>query len=202
MGALDEVKGAHWSQILSLHGPNGTRSEILKNRSQIQLKDKARNLKLFFLKQGSVLPPILHHVTGTLLTRAPSQAAKKEKEAEGRGFGEGSSSPGAGGASGEAQDSPLLSGQDGATASHDGLPAAFPFDASVYARAGDAINGGEERLEVIAKGETSPIPTKPVEEQRIEDVLLKRLKESGAKDANLQLSSRPNNRPSAGLASS
>ncbi|KAH8878638.1 hypothetical protein GQ53DRAFT_850111 [Thozetella sp. PMI_491] len=84
MAGLDMVKGPHWSQILSLFGVNGTISDILKDRTQVQLKDKARNLKLFFLKTSSEMPYYLQSVTGELKTRAPSQAARKEAEEKAR----------------------------------------------------------------------------------------------------------------------
>jgi len=80
MDGLDRVKGPHWSQILALYGAGGTVSEVLKDRNQVQLKDKARNLKLFFLKSGIDVPYYLQCVTGELKTRAPAQAAKREKE--------------------------------------------------------------------------------------------------------------------------
>ncbi|RCI11353.1 hypothetical protein L249_7132 [Ophiocordyceps polyrhachis-furcata BCC 54312] len=80
MAGLDMVKGPHWSQILTLFGQNGTISDILKDRTQVQLKDKARNLKLFFLKTSSEMPYYLQAVTGELKTRAPTQAARKEAE--------------------------------------------------------------------------------------------------------------------------
>lgn len=78
MAGLDRVKGPHWSQILAMFGPGGTISEALKDRNQVQLKDKARNLKLFFLKSGIEVPYYLKFVTGELKTRAPHQAAKNE----------------------------------------------------------------------------------------------------------------------------
>ena len=78
MAGLDRVKGPHWSQILAMFGPGGTINEILKDRNQVQLKDKARNLKLFFLKSGIEVPYYLQFVTGELKTRAPGQAAKNE----------------------------------------------------------------------------------------------------------------------------
>lgn len=84
MAGLDMVKGPHWSQILQLFGLNGTISDILKDRTQVQLKDKARNLKLFFLKTNSEMPYYLQCVTGELKTRAPSQAARKEAEEQAR----------------------------------------------------------------------------------------------------------------------
>lgn len=78
MAGLDRVKGPHWSQILAMFGPGGTINESLKDRNQVQLKDKARNLKLFFLKSGIEVPYYLKFVTGELKTRAPAQAAKHE----------------------------------------------------------------------------------------------------------------------------
>ena len=83
MAGLDRVKGPHWSQILAMFGPGGTINEVLKDRNQVQLKDKARNLKLFFLKSGIEVPYYLQFVTGELKTRAPARAAKNEaKEKE------------------------------------------------------------------------------------------------------------------------
>lgn len=83
MQGLDCVKGPHWSQILAMFGPGGAINEILKDRNQVQLKDKARNLKLFFLKSQIEVPYYLSFVTGELKTRAPAQAAKNEaKEKE------------------------------------------------------------------------------------------------------------------------
>lgn len=84
MTGLDMVKGPHWSQILSLFGINGSITDILRDRTQVQLKDKARNLKLFFLKTNSEMPYYLNSVTGELKTRAPTQAARKEAEERAR----------------------------------------------------------------------------------------------------------------------
>ncbi|KAG6038443.1 hypothetical protein E4U41_004204 [Claviceps citrina] len=84
MAGLDMVKGPHWSQILTIFGQNGTISDILRDRTQVQLKDKARNLKLFFLKTNSEMPYYLQAVTGELKTRAPTQAARKEAEERAR----------------------------------------------------------------------------------------------------------------------
>ena len=78
MAGLDRVRGPHWSQILGMFGPGGSISEALKDRNQVQLKDKARNLKLYFLKSGVEVPCCLSFVTGELKTRAPAQAAKNE----------------------------------------------------------------------------------------------------------------------------
>lgn len=81
MAGLDHVKGPHWSQILALYGPGGTLNETLKDRNQVQLKDKARNLKLFFLKSSIEVPYYLQFVTGELKTRAP-QAARQAEQRE------------------------------------------------------------------------------------------------------------------------
>lgn len=61
-----ELKGPLWSTILELFGSGGKISEALKNRSQVQLKDKARNWKMFFLKAGLPVPSYLQKVTGDL----------------------------------------------------------------------------------------------------------------------------------------
>ncbi|KAI4174424.1 MAG: hypothetical protein LQ343_002361 [Gyalolechia ehrenbergii] len=79
MAGLDHVKGPHWSQILALYGPGGTLNETLKDRNQVQLKDKARNLKLFFLKSSIEVPYYLQFVTGELKTRAPQAARQVEQ---------------------------------------------------------------------------------------------------------------------------
>lgn len=61
-----ELKGPHWSTILELFGQGGRINEALKNRTQVQLKDKARNWKMFFLKSGLPVPAYLQKVTGDL----------------------------------------------------------------------------------------------------------------------------------------
>ncbi|KAJ8097506.1 telomere repeat binding factor-domain-containing protein [Lipomyces tetrasporus] len=78
MQGLDEVKGPRWSQILEMYGPGGRISEVLKDRNQVQLKDKARNLKLFFLKSGLQVPYYLKFVTGELKSRG----GKRQQSAE------------------------------------------------------------------------------------------------------------------------
>lgn len=61
-----ELKGPLWSTILELFGQGGRINESLKNRTQVQLKDKARNWKMFFLKLGLPVPAYLQKVTGDL----------------------------------------------------------------------------------------------------------------------------------------
>lgn len=73
LAGLNRVGGPFWSQILSLYGRGGSVSEVLKNRNQVQLKDKARNMKLCHLKNNGndpeKIPPCLRSVTGELRKR-------------------------------------------------------------------------------------------------------------------------------------
>ncbi|TKA72697.1 hypothetical protein B0A55_06488 [Friedmanniomyces simplex] len=71
---LEKVNGPHWSQILALYGRGGSVSEVLKDRNQVQLKDKARNLKLWYLKMGKDVPVALRGVTGELRKRGGARA--------------------------------------------------------------------------------------------------------------------------------
>ena len=71
---LERVNGPHWSQILALYGRGGSISEVLKDRNQVQLKDKARNLKLWYLKTGKDVPQALKGVTGELRKRGGARA--------------------------------------------------------------------------------------------------------------------------------
>lgn len=74
LAGLERVNGPHWSQILALYGRGGAVSEVLKDRNQVQLKDKARNLKLWYLKTGRDVPPALRGVTGELRKRGGARA--------------------------------------------------------------------------------------------------------------------------------
>lgn len=85
MSGLNAVQGPHWSQILELYGAGGRISEVLKDRNQVQLKDKARNLKLFFLKTGVQMPDVLRFVTGDVKSRDKSAAAAAAAAAAGGG---------------------------------------------------------------------------------------------------------------------
>ncbi|CAN6674357.1 hypothetical protein TRVA0_052S00408 [Trichomonascus vanleenenianus] len=75
MSGLDKVQGPYWSKILELYGAGGTISEVLKERTQVQLKDKARNLKMYFTKVGSELPRVLTYVTGDASKRGRRKIA-------------------------------------------------------------------------------------------------------------------------------
>ena len=74
LSGLEKVNGPHWSQILALYGRGGSISEVLKDRNQVQLKDKARNLKLWYLKTGKEVPIPLRAVTGELRKRGGAKA--------------------------------------------------------------------------------------------------------------------------------
>lgn len=74
LNGLERVNGPHWSQILALYGRGGSVSEVLKDRNQVQLKDKARNLKLWYLKTGKDVPLSLRGVTGELRKRGGARA--------------------------------------------------------------------------------------------------------------------------------
>lgn len=74
LSGLAQVNGPHWSQILALYGRGGSISEVLKDRNQVQLKDKARNLKLWYLKMGKDVPVALRGVTGELRKRGGARA--------------------------------------------------------------------------------------------------------------------------------
>jgi hypothetical protein len=67
------VQGALWSQILE--------NEKLKDRSEVQLKDKAQSLKKLFLLTGTEMPFFLKEATGvTTGSRAGSAAAGVKRE--------------------------------------------------------------------------------------------------------------------------
>lgn len=61
-----KLKGTRWTEILELFGPGGQINEALKNRSSLQLKDKARNWKLYYIKNGLPLPHYLENTTGDI----------------------------------------------------------------------------------------------------------------------------------------
>lgn len=85
---LDAVQGPNWAAILKLYGQGGSISEALKDRSQVQLKDKARNLKLSCLKAGHPVPRVLEKVTGCLRSRRGANEGKGKKRKLGDGEGE------------------------------------------------------------------------------------------------------------------
>ncbi|VEU20994.1 DEKNAAC101848 [Brettanomyces naardenensis] len=58
-----KLKGSHWTAILGLYGPGGSVNEALKDRTSLQLKDKARNWKLYFLKNNLEVPDYLSKAT-------------------------------------------------------------------------------------------------------------------------------------------
>ncbi|KAF4546940.1 Telomeric DNA-binding factor trf1-like protein [Elsinoe fawcettii] len=67
IAGLEEVQKPSWSRILAMHGRGGSESELLMHRNATQLKDKARNLRMGYLRSGLPVPKYLQHVTGNLL---------------------------------------------------------------------------------------------------------------------------------------
>lgn len=74
-----ELKGPQWATILELFGAGGKILEALKNRTQVQLKDKARNWKIFFLKAGLPVPGYLQNVTGDLDDRRGKVTVRRKQ---------------------------------------------------------------------------------------------------------------------------
>lgn len=73
-------KGTHWTAILELYGPGGQINENLKNRSSLQLKDKARNWKMYYIKNDLPIPDYLIKATGdTEKFKKPYMDIKKPK---------------------------------------------------------------------------------------------------------------------------
>lgn len=95
LSGLERVNGPHWSQILALYGRGGSVSELLKDRNQVQLKDKARNLKLWYLKMGKDVPISLRGVTGELRKRGGARARAALEAEEGTSSKDRSASEGA-----------------------------------------------------------------------------------------------------------
>jgi len=85
LAGLETVQAPNWAGILKLYGQGGTISEALKDRMQVQLKDKARNLKLMILKNGQPLPAVLGMVTGSIKGRRGGGGRRRGRSREGEG---------------------------------------------------------------------------------------------------------------------
>lgn len=188
MAGLDRVKGPHWSQILAMFGPGGTISEALKDRNQVQLKDKARNLKLFFLKSGIEVPYYLKFVTGELKTRAPAQAAKQEARERERQQGE--------------EDKAHVEGIEGMMAlagahsqgTHAGTPSYSPTPPPMGMGMGMAASPGQSQPQPQTQPQTQAQPQNPEPQQHqeyaeptTEQVLLQRLTQVDCKPEGITL---------------
>ncbi|GAA6040422.1 hypothetical protein JCM8097_004539 [Rhodosporidiobolus ruineniae] len=55
--------GCHWARIIKLHGPNGSASQTFKNRTNVGLKDKARNMAAKCIRAGQPVPMYLQDAT-------------------------------------------------------------------------------------------------------------------------------------------
>lgn len=83
-----EGYGPHWAKILEFYGPGGKVNEALKGRTQVQLKDKARNWKMSYLKNGKAVPHYLQKVTGELERDQKVAIARRTKTARIRAHNE------------------------------------------------------------------------------------------------------------------
>ncbi|KAJ2692364.1 TTAGGG repeat binding factor [Coemansia sp. RSA 1285] len=57
--------GNAWKEILRDHGPRGIVDHVLAKRNSVNLKDKARNIKIRLMREGKPLGPF-YHATGHL----------------------------------------------------------------------------------------------------------------------------------------
>ncbi|KAJ1894093.1 hypothetical protein LPJ66_005391 [Kickxella alabastrina] len=57
--------GLNWSTIMYYHGPNGITDDVLRNRTRVHLKDKARNIKFRLIRENRPLG-IFESATGHL----------------------------------------------------------------------------------------------------------------------------------------
>ncbi|ODQ50613.1 hypothetical protein SAICODRAFT_31883 [Saitoella complicata NRRL Y-17804] len=82
--------GCQWALIEKKHGRTGSVDQVLRERGQVSLKDKARNMKLAFLRAGGEVPWELRAVTGRVQVevgveaddRADEEAKGEEEEEE------------------------------------------------------------------------------------------------------------------------
>ena len=64
--------GPYWSDVLGLFGQNGSVNNVLRNRDEAQLEDKACRNKIWYLKSGIKFPFYLRLVTGDRKKTAPA----------------------------------------------------------------------------------------------------------------------------------
>ena len=69
---MRRVSGPYWSDILALFGPKGSVNDVLKNRDEAQLEDKACTDKISCLKSGVKCPFYLRLITGGRKKTAPT----------------------------------------------------------------------------------------------------------------------------------
>lgn len=88
-----KLKGTQWTAILELYGPGGQINESLKNRTSLQLKDKARNWKIWYLKNRVEVPAWLKGASGATRGGVPGVSVSASVNVgEGGGSGVGESS--------------------------------------------------------------------------------------------------------------
>ena len=82
---LRRFSGPYWGDILALFGPNGSVSDVLKDRDDAQLENKACRMKISFLKSGVRFPFYLRLVTGGRQKVAPTVVVDDGKGETGAG---------------------------------------------------------------------------------------------------------------------
>lgn len=69
---LIDKYGTEWGKMIKLHGEKGSKSTILKNRTNMSLKDKAVNIKKKLILSGQPIPPCLGIGKLSLSPHSPS----------------------------------------------------------------------------------------------------------------------------------
>ena len=69
---LRRFSGPFWNDILGLFGPNGSVSDVLKDRDVAQLEEKVCRMKISYLKSGVKFPFYLRMVTGASKKTPPT----------------------------------------------------------------------------------------------------------------------------------
>ena len=68
---LRRFSGPYWNEIFGLFGPNGSVSDVLKDRNEAQLDNKAWRMNISFLKSGVRFPFYLRMVNGDARRQRP-----------------------------------------------------------------------------------------------------------------------------------
>ena len=86
---LRRFSGPYWSDILGLFGPNGSVSNVLKDRDEAQMSSRACRMKISFLKSGVKYPFYLRMVTGGCKKTAPTVVVNDGEGEAGAGIDDG-----------------------------------------------------------------------------------------------------------------
>lgn len=102
---LRRFSGPFWSDIIAMFGPQGSVNDVLKDRDEAQLENKACRMKISFLKSGVKFPFYLRLVTGAR-KKAPTVVIDDREWKMGDGEDDGRVTGGVAEAAGEAPASP------------------------------------------------------------------------------------------------